>query len=163
MVARGTDPVVGCCCFSMFGRCGEQIRPAGARSLAKRIPFFALSAAAAATTYLVQAGSGAVRALGPVRIGLRIGTALVSYVIYAAKMFWPARLAVFYPYAPAVPVWRSAVTRGITLVRNATMNGRHSPSPWVGQNDWAFCEHTETIYVRRNCYRPGRYGKRHFI
>ena len=77
--------------------------------LGEKIPLFALSAAAAATTYMVQAGSGAVRALGPVPIGLRIENALVSYVVYAAKMFWPARLAVFYPYPPAVPVWEAAL------------------------------------------------------
>ena len=77
--------------------------------LGEKIPLFALSAAAAATTYMVQAGSGAVRALGPVPIGLRLENVLVSYVVYAAAMFWPARLAVFYPYPPAVPVWEAAL------------------------------------------------------
>jgi tetratricopeptide (TPR) repeat protein len=33
---------------------------------------------------------------------------LVSYVVYIARMFWPARLAVFYPYPVAVPVWQAA-------------------------------------------------------
>jgi tetratricopeptide (TPR) repeat protein len=33
---------------------------------------------------------------------------LVSYIIYIAKMFWPVRLAVFYPYPSEVPAWQAA-------------------------------------------------------
>jgi tetratricopeptide (TPR) repeat protein len=39
---------------------------------------------------------------------LRLENALVSYIIYIAKMFWPARLAVFYPYPSEVPAWQAA-------------------------------------------------------
>ena len=72
--------------------------PLGRRpALREKVPFFALSAAGAIATYLVQRGSGAVEALAAFPLGLRVENALVSYVIYAAKMLWPARLAVFYP------------------------------------------------------------------
>ena len=41
-------------------------------------------------------------------MGLRVENALVSYLIYAGKMFWPSGLAVFYPYALRIPVWQMA-------------------------------------------------------
>ena len=74
--------------------------------LREKIPFFLLSAASAAITYLAQAGSGAVGALR-VPITLRVENALISYFIYIGKMFWPADLAVFYPYPLDIPVWQA--------------------------------------------------------
>jgi tetratricopeptide (TPR) repeat protein len=76
--------------------------------LREKIPFFALAAASAAVTYVVQAGSGAVDALR-IPFALRLENALISYLIYIAKMFWPAGLAVFYPYPPAIPWWQAAL------------------------------------------------------
>ena len=55
-------------------------------------------------TFLVQRGGGAV--LDNIPLGLRIGNALNSYVVYLLKFFWPSNLAVFYPYAP-IPAWRA--------------------------------------------------------
>lgn len=75
--------------------------------LREKIPFFALSAASAVITYLAQAGSGAVDTLR-IPITMRIENALISYVVYIAKMFWPAGLAVFYPYPLDIPAWRAA-------------------------------------------------------
>jgi len=76
--------------------------------LREKIPFFALSAASAMITYLAQAGSGAVDTLR-IPLGLRIENALVSYVVYIAKTFWPTGLAVFYPYPLEVPAWQPAL------------------------------------------------------
>ena len=72
----------------------------------EKAPFFALTAAEAIATYVAQSGSGAVQGFP---LGLRIENALVSYVVYIAKMFWPVRLAVFYPYPAAVPVWQATL------------------------------------------------------
>src|SRR5258707_13729229 len=57
--------------------------------LREKLPFFALAAAAAITTFVVQASSGAVRAVETFPIGLRIENGVVSCVIYIAKLFWP--------------------------------------------------------------------------
>jgi tetratricopeptide (TPR) repeat protein len=84
-------------------------RLAGARVLWEKLPLFALSAAAAVATYLVQRASGAVEALGTFPLGLRIENALVTYIVYIAKMFLPARLAVFYPYPRDLPVWQAVL------------------------------------------------------
>jgi len=85
-----------------------------------KIPLLGLAAAGAAVTYLVQRGSGAVREVGQFPLGLRVENAVVSYATYIVKMFWPARLAVFYPYPHELPVWEIALAAlllaGISIV-----------------------------------------------
>ncbi len=76
--------------------------------LREKIPLFAMAAAAAGATYLVQQASGAVRSREVFPLVLRLENALVSCIVYIAKMFWPARLAVFYPYPSDVPAWQAA-------------------------------------------------------
>ncbi len=93
-----------------------------------KIPLLALSAAAAAVTYLVQSGSGAVRAVGQFPLGLRVENALVSYALYIVKTFWPAKLAVFYPYPHALPGWQVALSAvllaGISILAWRTRRSR---------------------------------------
>jgi Tfp pilus assembly protein PilF len=74
------------------------------RILFEKAPFFALSAAVAIVTYFAQQGS---RAVKPFPIELRLENALVSYVTYIVKFFWPAHLAVFYPYPRTVSRWEA--------------------------------------------------------
>uniref|UniRef100_Q02CU7 Tetratricopeptide TPR_2 repeat protein n=1 Tax=Solibacter usitatus (strain Ellin6076) TaxID=234267 RepID=Q02CU7_SOLUE len=93
--------------------------PLGRRALSEKIPFFAISAASALTTFAVQSGAGAVRNLAIFPLGLRIENALVTYVVYAAKMLWPANLAVFYPYptdfAPWEPLLAAAAVGAVSV------------------------------------------------
>ena len=71
-----------------------------------KIPMLGMSAASATATYLVQRSSGAVRAVGQFPLGLRVENAVVSCATYILKMFWPSRLAVFYPYPHELPAWQ---------------------------------------------------------
>jgi tetratricopeptide (TPR) repeat protein len=73
--------------------------------LREKLPFFALSIFASFVTYAVQTGAGAAEAV-QAPLGLRIENALVSYAAYIGNMFWPADLAVFYPYPQGLPVWQ---------------------------------------------------------
>ena len=95
---------------------GQPLRSA----LRVKIPMLALSAASATAAYLVQRSSGAVREVGQFPLGLRVENAVVSQAIYIVKMFWPARLAVFYPYPHDLPVWQIALSAlllaGISMV-----------------------------------------------
>ena len=95
---------------------GQPLRSA----LRVKIPMLGLAAAGAIAVYLVQRSSGAVREIGQFPLGLRVENALVSYAVYIVKMFWPARLAVFYPYPQALPVWQIALSglllAGISIV-----------------------------------------------
>ena len=66
------------------------------RLLAEKIPFFALCVASSVVTFLVQKKGGAVSAALPV--SARLANALVSYVRYLRKTFWPDDLSVLYPH-----------------------------------------------------------------
>lgn len=79
-------------------------------ALRLKIPMLALSAASAINAYMVQRSSGAVREVGQFPLGLRVENAVVSYAVYIAKMFWPTRLAVFYPYPHQLPAWQIALS-----------------------------------------------------
>jgi tetratricopeptide (TPR) repeat protein len=71
----------------------------------EKLPFFALSAAAAVATVLMQRQAGAF--VLDVPIGARAGNAVVSLVRYLGKFVWPLDLVVCYPhpgYWPALAV-----------------------------------------------------------
>jgi tetratricopeptide (TPR) repeat protein len=96
-----------------LGRLGEGPR----RLLVEKIPLFVLSAAASAVTVYAQEGSLAT--LEAVSLGRRIGNALVSYAAYLGKLFWPAKLAVFYPLPVAIPLWKSLAAGALLLAITA--------------------------------------------
>ena len=81
--------------------------------LVEKIPFFVLSIASSAVTIFTQQGSLAT--FEAVSLGRRIGNALVSYVAYLGKTFWPAKLAAFYPFPPSIPLWK-VLAAGVLLV-----------------------------------------------
>lgn len=64
----------------------------------EKIPLFALSAISSIITFSIQQHGGAVVSLESIPLTMRISNALVSYVSYITKMFWPINLAFFYPY-----------------------------------------------------------------
>ncbi len=72
--------------------------------LREKIPFFLLAAVMGVVTYLAQQHGGMMDSLGNVSPGTRIENALISYCRYLGKLFWPARLAVFYPYPDHWPL-----------------------------------------------------------
>jgi len=87
----------------------------------EKLPLIALSAAVSCITYFVQRSTAAVQSFP---LPVRIANALISYVVYLGQMFWPARLAVLYPYqqspsiaqAAAAAVLLAAVTAGVIFV-----------------------------------------------
>jgi tetratricopeptide (TPR) repeat protein len=89
------------------------------RALWEKVPLVALSAAASAIAYFAQRSTGALSMIR-VSIGMRVENALVSYVAYIAKMFWPSGLAVLYPYPSSIPIWQTAcaglIVAGITAL-----------------------------------------------
>jgi tetratricopeptide (TPR) repeat protein len=70
------------------------------RLVLEKLPFLALSLTVSILTLVFQQKAGAMNSLEASPLEFRISNALISYVRYAAKMLWPAKLAVFYP-APA--------------------------------------------------------------
>jgi tetratricopeptide (TPR) repeat protein len=66
--------------------------------LLEKVPFIVLAAASSIVTFLVQRSTGAVQPMEAINLKSRLGNAIVAYVGYIEKMFWPSRLAVLYPH-----------------------------------------------------------------
>jgi protein O-mannosyl-transferase len=83
--------------------------PLGRRlDLREKAPLFALSAASAIATYIVQQHSGAVAGSNIFPLTLRLENAAVTYWIYIWNTIVPVHLAAFYPYPASVPAWQAA-------------------------------------------------------
>jgi protein O-mannosyl-transferase len=76
----------------------KQYVPVFFRLVREKIPLLMVAAASSVMTYVVQQRGAAVSTLEGLPISVRISNALVSYVIYLRKTFWPADLGVFYPH-----------------------------------------------------------------
>jgi hypothetical protein len=66
------------------------------RLVLEKLPFFALTAASCIITFMVQ--RGALWSAASLPFSFRLENAVMSYVRYLSKMFWPADLALIYPY-----------------------------------------------------------------
>jgi tetratricopeptide (TPR) repeat protein len=110
-----------------FWPLGRRIGTAGV--WIEKIPFFSLSVASAAVTYLYQKGGGAVALELP--LGARLANAAVSVPRYLGKCLWPFDLAPVYPLPdswPAAAVCASvALTAAITIVAVIQIRRR----PWL--------------------------------
>ena len=91
------------------------------RLVAEKAPFFALAAAASAVTFLVQIHGGAVVGDDKLPLAARAGNALISYWRYLGKIFWPTRLAVFYPHPGYWPTGQVLLAGGLILVISALL------------------------------------------
>jgi protein O-mannosyl-transferase len=111
--------------------------PLGRRAWREKIPFFAIAAGSALTTFVVQRSAGAVGEFTAFPLGLRVENAFVTYAVYIARMFWPVKLAVFYPYPADLAWWQVLpASAGVALISFAVWRGwRTYPYLAVG---WAW-------------------------
>lgn len=104
--------------------------PLGWRHLAiEKLPLLALSAASSAITIQYQEASLA--PLGAVPWSLRAANALVSYVAYLGKLFWPTHLSVFYPISLAIPAWKVLGAALLLIAITAFAVWRARREPWL--------------------------------
>jgi protein O-mannosyl-transferase len=101
---------------------GGARRPQRAHSVApllvEKIPLFALSAFSCIATLLVQLYSAG--AIDQLPLAWRLNNAAVSYAAYIWQMFWPARLAAFYPHPnDQLPLWQ--VILALTFLISASL------------------------------------------
>lgn len=82
--------------------------------LKEKIPLLVIVILACLATLVAQKISGAMMPLGIRPLWARIANALVAYVMYVIKMFWPYPMSFFYGLAP-VPWWQAA-TAGLALL-----------------------------------------------
>jgi protein O-mannosyl-transferase len=90
-----------------------------------------LSAASCVVTFLVQQQGGAVLRLQDFPLGSRLGNALVSYVRYIEKMFWPRHLAGLYLRSGQWPVWEVALAALLLLAVSALVLAQRRRRPYL--------------------------------
>jgi tetratricopeptide (TPR) repeat protein len=103
------------------------------RLVSEKLPLFGLSIASSVVTFLVQRQGGAVSTLETLSPLERFSHAMISYVVYLAKAFWPADLAPFYPYS--TPLWWTTIGSVAALIGITTLairTGRARPYIAVG-------------------------------
>ncbi len=64
----------------------------------EKLPLFAIAAVSAIVTMKAQRSGGAVLSLAATPVSIRLSNAVVSYVKYIGKAFWPVNLAPMYPH-----------------------------------------------------------------
>ncbi len=91
--------------FWPLRRLGNPVSPrALGRAALEKLPLLAMAAAVAVVTFAVQRDAGAMHHADMLPFGVRVQNALISWVWYLEKAFWPTGLAVFYPHpARGVP------------------------------------------------------------
>ena len=86
----------------------------------EKAPFIFLTIVSSIVTIRAQNKSGSVISMEHISFLERIANAIISYVSYLGKTFWPVDLAVFYPYGHSFPFWEVLVScfilLGITIV-----------------------------------------------
>ena len=78
----------------------------------EKIPFFLITVMSIIITLYAQ--RGIVKSMELYPLHTRIANAIVTYVSYIGKMFWPDNLAIFYPYGSNLGTWQ--VLGGIILL-----------------------------------------------
>jgi regulator of sirC expression with transglutaminase-like and TPR domain len=85
------------------------------RLIGEKIPLIVLTVIVSIVTIGAQNNVGAVPSSELFPLSLRIANALISYVTYLGKIFWPINLAVFYPYVFSIPLWKVLIS-GIIII-----------------------------------------------
>lgn len=82
--------------------------------LVEKVPYLLVAVVFSVIAFVGQRRGGAVRSIEEYSILQRLLNACVSYAAYLKKAFWPADLAVFYPYPNHLP-WGAAISSLLLL------------------------------------------------
>jgi tetratricopeptide (TPR) repeat protein len=97
----------------------------------EKILFLMLALAASGVNYAAQSNSGATWSVDALPLHVRFANALVSYVRYISKTFWPADLAVIYPYEKHWPLWFVLTAAGLLLIWTVLVIVRTRQNPFL--------------------------------
>jgi tetratricopeptide (TPR) repeat protein len=87
------------------------------KALLEKVPLIVLSTASSVITFVVQRAGGSVLSIHAINLSERISNAIVSYVSYISKMFWPVGLAILYPHpADRIPVAKALICAAILIL-----------------------------------------------
>jgi len=82
----------------------------------EKLPLLLMSAAGSVVTVFAQRSGGAVAETSTLPLFVRLENASVSYIAYIEKMFWPHKLAVFYPHPWHSLPWFNVIVATVVLV-----------------------------------------------
>jgi tetratricopeptide (TPR) repeat protein len=91
----------------------SSLKPQLSTLLLEKLPLLGLAVASCVVTIVAQAK--AIMPIEHISLSLRVGNALISYAAYLGQMFWPAGLAVLYPFT-ARDAGVSAVVLSLVLL-----------------------------------------------
>ncbi len=97
--------------------------------LLEKLPFFALSAASCIITIFAQ--RGAIQSMETLPLSHRLANACLSYVVYLKQMIWPVKLAPYYPFPPAIPVWKVALAVVLLIGVSVMAWQQRRRQPWL--------------------------------
>jgi tetratricopeptide (TPR) repeat protein len=87
------------------------------RIILEKLPLFVFSGALSVVTFIVAQGGGVMSDIKSLGFKTRFANAIVSYVAYIGKMFWPSRLAVLYPHpAETIPLIKVVLCGALLLL-----------------------------------------------
>ncbi len=83
----------------------------------EKIPFLIIAMGFGITIYRLAKEGGALREMEAYSLSTRVSNAVVSYVTYLGKTFWPTKLSVFYPHpGNSLPVWKITVCAALLML-----------------------------------------------
>ena len=86
--------------FAPLSRINGQV----AKLVVEKIPFMVISAVFSVIAYFTQSKAGAVEPFQLKLLTTKLANIVTAYAGYVWKTFWPAKLAVIYPYQETVPL-----------------------------------------------------------
>lgn len=79
----------------------------------EKIPFIFFALLSCFITIYAQHKGGSVSSLAQIPFHLRIENALIAYITYIGKTFWPHDLAILYPFPSTIPIWQSTISLSV--------------------------------------------------
>jgi tetratricopeptide (TPR) repeat protein len=101
------------------------------RLMLEKLPFLALAAAASCVNVIAQKAGGATWSLAALPMHTRVANALVSYSRYLSKTFWPADLAIIYPYQNHWPLAAVLAAAALLLLWSGVVGLRAQRKPFL--------------------------------
>jgi tetratricopeptide (TPR) repeat protein len=89
--------------------------------LREKAPFILLTIASSIITFWAQKEGGSVASEAIRPYVTRAANAIISYVAYLGKTFWPVNLSVFYPYELSLPLWEILLSGLILIIITAAV------------------------------------------
>jgi tetratricopeptide (TPR) repeat protein len=99
--------------------------------LIEKIPFLLLALAVSGVNFFAQKAGGATWSPDALPLPVRLANVLVSYVRYVSKTFWPADLAVIYPYQNHWPFWFVLASASLLLFWSGLVVLRTRKNPYL--------------------------------